>query len=868
MTAVRETLRSLVRAPGFALSVVVTLGLAVGANAAIFTLVDQVVFRPLPVEKPAELVAVSAPPLFRLVGPATATSSNTARSAGGEQVKVYGLAYPTFADFGKRIPVFSEMLAFFGADANLVVGDGALEVHGLLVTDNYFRMLGIRPALGRFPASGGERVTGDLAVAVLSHGFWQRQFGGDRSVLNRVIRLNDTALTVIGVAPAGFTGTVVGQRVDFFVPLQMAEDFLDARTRDWGRKARMNLRWDSPALNRLSVMVRLAPGQSRRDAEKAADAVYHQMQTEAIAAWTRPLNARERQLLASFHLTLLPAGFAGSQQEGAARTLDAVLSLLMAMVALVLVVAAGNVANLQVARGSAQARETAIRFALGATRWRLLRARLAEALALALLAGGVGFLLSSWLTALVPAVLGLSEMPPGVSAVPDRRVAVFTALVSAATGVLIWAVSALQITRRAGLPSLSGSSRQGGRARGMVLRRAVVLAQVTLSAALVCGAALLARSLIGLMLISPGFDINGVATFTVTPGGKGYDAVRARALVEDLIARTRALPGVVSATASSHLPLSGPSQGYWLIADDPGMDRGAPVSVDVIEAGSEYFETVGLRLAAGRGFATSDRAGSPKVAVLSEGLARQLFGGRPAVGRRVTFSRADATDTAVKWANRDAVFDIEVVGVVRDARSRSLRTPPAPTIYRPQLQANQPGPVTILFRTRHAMPALRDIQSLVRQVDATVPVGRYSTLRNVVAAGLARERLLAALSSAFGALAAALSAIGVLGLTGYLATRRTHEIGVRLALGCPRGRATRLVMREVAWLAGVGVLAGSALYLGASRYLRSALYELSPTDPLTTAGAVALLMAVTLAAAYIPARRAARVDPAVTLRSE
>ena len=426
----------------------------------------------------------------------------------------------------------------------------------------------------------------------------------------------------------------------------------------------------------------------------------------------------------------------------------------------------------------------------------------------------------------------------------------------------------IQITRSATLLSLSGSSLPRAHAGGLVLRRAVVLAQVTLSVALLCGAALLTRSLVALMLIDPGFHIDGLAALTVTRGGQAYDADRARAVAADLVTRARGLPGVVSASASSHLPLSGGTARNWLIADDPGMDRSAPVLVDTVQAGTEYFGTLRLPLVAGREFTPSDRVGSPNVAVLSESLARQLFGGRPAVGRRVAFSRADGTDSAVKWANRGDVFDIEVVGVARDARSHSLRTAPPATIYRPQLQGTPTGAVTILLRRRGVTPGLRDVQSLVRQVDSTLAVSEYSTLEDLAAAGLARERLLAALSSAFGVLAAVLSTMGVLGLTGSLVTRRTHEIGVRLALGCPRGRATRLIMREVVWLAGAGALAGGALYLAGSRYLGSALYELSPTDPVTTAAAVGLLMAVALVAAYVPARRAARVDPAVTLRNE
>ncbi len=868
MPAVKETLRTLVRAPGFAFSVVATLGLAIGANASVFTLVDQVIFRPLPVENPGELVVVSAPPL-PVNGPLMTMSSSQARGERGEELKVWGLSYASFVALATRVPAFRDAQAFFDVRATMPVAEHTVEVNALLVTDNYFGMLGIRPAVGRFPSSDDGRTPTEHAVAVLSHGFWQRQFGGDPQIVGRVVLLNGVGLTVLGVAPRDFAGTVLGMRVDIFAPLQIAEAFEDPKLRKMSGRFGMDMSWDSPLFNRLTVVARLAPGVARGDAEKVADVVYHQMQSEAINSLNRPASEQTRKRMATQHLTLLPAGLAGSQQLGTAQMLNTVLSMLMAMVALVLVVAAGNVANLFVARGSQRAREIAIRFALGACRWRLLRDRLVESLTLALLAGGVGFLLSSWLTSLLPLVLGLGEMPPGVSAGPDWRVAAFTACVSAATGVLIWAVSAIQITRRAGLPLLTGSGMTGVRGSGLMLRRSVVLAQIALSTALVCGAFSLTRSLVGLMLVEPGFEIGNLAAFTVTRGAQAYNPDQAREITAELVTRARAIPGVLSAAASSHLPLSGGTERRWLISDDPGMDRAAPVLVDAVQVCPEYFDTLRLPIMIGREFAASDRAQTPGVAVLSESLAGLLFGSRSAVGRRIAFSRADGTDSAVGFANKDAVFDIEVVGVARDVRSHSLRTPPPLTIYQPQSQADSGGrPVSVLFRTQAAALGLQAVQQLVRQVDPSLAVREYAALSHVASGGLSRERLLAALSSAFGALAAALTVIGVLGLTGFLVARRKHEIGVRLALGCSSGAATRLVMREVVWLSAVGTIAGAALYLGASRCLRSMLFELSPTDPATTAGAIAMLAGAALLAGYLPARRAARIDPAVTLRNE
>ena len=846
MNPLRETFRSLLHAPGFTLSVVVTLGLAIGANASIFTLIDQVIFRPLPVSHPDELVAVSAPPLP--VKPDSGTKGMIMAGNKGRagSAHLYGISYPNFNALRARMPMFHDMLAYSGLRANLQAGGEPVEVRGNFVTFNYFQMLGIRPALGRMLQAEDDRVPGGQAVAVLSHGFWQRRFGGDPSVLNRVIRLNDASLVVIGVAMAGFSGTAVGQNVDLFVPLEMTDQVAGIP----------GYPWDSPSMNVLQVMARLSPGQEREAAGKAANAIYRQMVAEGLAE-RGTLTPKDREYFAAATLALLPAGFAGDRQAGAARTLDSVLWLLMAMVAVVLLVAAGNVANLYVARGSARGRDTAIRLALGATRGRILRARFIESLTLALLSGAAGFLLSSWLVRLVPALLGLTEMPAGISGVPDWRVGLFAVAVATATGILTWAISAIQVTRSSSLPALSGSPREHALAGGMGLRRLMVLAQVGLSAALLCGCALLTRSLVGLMSVDPGFDTKNISAFTLTPAGKAYDAERTHALAVSLQEGARNLPGVIAASLATGLPLAGGSGGTWMTGDGAEPSSAAAEPVDIVEVGPAYFETLRLPVAAGREFTPADRTGAPKVAVINESLARRLFGQGPAVGRRIAYSQV-----------LNPVFDMEVVGVARDVRSRSLRSAPPPTVYLPLLQATHAGGFNVVLRTAGAAPTMRDVKALVHREDPSLPVGTLRTMRDIVASGLARERLLAALSSAFGALAAALSAIGVIGLTGFSVTRRAPEIGVRLALGATRGRIMWLVLREVVVLGAAGGLFGIALYLGVSRYLQSVLFELSPNDPATILGAVMLLIAVALAAGWIPARRAARLDPAVTLRAE
>jgi putative ABC transport system permease protein len=850
MRVLKDTVRGLVRAPGFALSVVATLGLAIGANAAIYSLVDQIIFRPLPVVRPQELVAVSAPPLpFPEPGPMVASGMRL-----GGNKPLIGVSYPNFTAIRDRMPMFQDVLAYNFLRANMLAGETPVEVRGLLVTLNYFQMLGVRPAIGRLPVAADEHVAGGVATAVLSYGFWQRQFGGDPTVINRVIRLKDAPLAIVGVAQEGFSGTEVGGRVDIFVPLQMTDQVAGLP----------RFSWDSPRLNTLQMMARLKEGESRENAEQAADAIYQQMLAER-AALTSRFTAKDLALFGRQHLSLLPAGFAGDRQAGAARTLAAVLWLLMGMVVVVLLVAAGNVSNLYVSRGSARARDTAIRLALGATRSGLLGQRLLESVTLALLAGAAGLLLSSWLASLLPIVLGLEELPPGVSTAADWRVAIFTGCVALAAGVLTWAISAIQVTRRATILTLGSTQPAAHEAGGLTLRRVMVVAQVALSTALLCGSALLTRSLVGLMAVDPGFTIDGISTFRVTPAGQAYDVARVHDMATALVERARRLPGVVDASVTNNLLGGG---GTWIVGDDRERTMGDATLVDVVDVGSSYFGTLGIPLVAGREFAPTDDRGRPKVAILSESLARVLFGTRPAVGRRIAFSRADGSGPEVIQANRGVEFDIEVVGVARDVRSRGPRQAPPLTAYFSYLQATSSFGFDVVVRTAGAAPTLTEVQSLVRNVDPAVPVGSFQTLRDIVNAGMTRERVLAALASAFGALAAALSVIGVLGLTGYSVTRRTREIGIRLALGAGRARVVRLVLVEVVALAAAGGVAGAALYVACSRYLQAVLFELSPTDAPTIAGAVLLLAAVAIGAGYVPARRAAALDPAITLRTE
>jgi predicted permease len=468
LTDLHRALRSIIRSPGLALVVITTLGLALAANIAVFSLLDKLVLRPLPVEKPSELVILSAPPLPS----GTASVSVGFRGKGSQAIR--GMSYPLYAGLRDRLNVFQGVLAQFRVRATMLAGAEPLQTNGVLATGNYFELLGVKAFLGRTLTPDDDRIAGGSPLVVITHGFWLRQFGGDPSVLHRTIRLNKVPMTIVGVLAPGFTGTVAGEVPDFFVPLCMAASFIRIP----------GFRYDAIGFNLYTAMARLAPGVDAKQAERLAEQVYQQLLADAVRQAPR-LTDEDRRLIASSHLSLLPGGYASSQPSALSRDLNTPLTLLMAMVALVLIVAAGNVANMLLARGEARSRETAIRFALGSTRWRLLREYLIESLLLCAGAGTLGFLLASWTSSLAPVALNVESLPAGVTSAPDYRASMVVILLSLTTGFGIWMASALRATGSSALPALIEHAGVGGHPRALHWRRGLVVAQVSLPCAAV-----------------------------------------------------------------------------------------------------------------------------------------------------------------------------------------------------------------------------------------------------------------------------------------------------------------------------------------------------------------------------------------------
>jgi len=831
-------LRGLRRMPGVALLVVLTLGLAIGANATVFSLIDRVAMRPLPVDKPQELVLVSAPAL------PSPPHSGGAIMVGGP--KSMGMDYPLVTALRDGLADMFSAVAVRRGWRFTLAADTAIEVRGEFVNAEYFTVFGLRTIAGRTFTAAETAERDGPAVVVLNHGFWVRQFGGDRSIVNRTIRLNNVPVTVIGVLAPGYSGTSVGLTPELFLPLGIG-DQVSALPKS------MPLRWDSPHFSVYMMVARLKPGVDRAHAETAARLLYERLLGEALARGAQ-LEEKYRQFIQEHPVRLEPAGTVGSEQSGLTRYLDVPLRLLMAMTVLVLVVAAGNVANLLLARGIARSHETAVCLALGARRWDLLRPRLVECFGLAVAAGTTGLVLAYWTGSVVPSLIGLGRDLAGVDTRPDARVAVFTAAVSVATGLFVWLTSALFLIRRRATETLSASRPlAAGGASTLGLRRGLVVLQVALSLALFCTSALLSRSLFNILSVDPGFDADGLVVFSVNPAAVGYEGDRLAGYERTLLERVRALPGVSRASATSMLPLSGGGGGT--VVHSREQAEGTRIVVDEAEVDDAFLATLGLPLLSGRGFDSRDIKGAPEVCIVNEAAARAITGRSDAVGRVVGYEGLLAT-----W---------QIVGVVRDTRNQSLKTAAAPTLFRPRAQARSSAPIGVLIRT--AAPGALTAQvagALVKRLDAGVAVTRFGSVADFARDALLRERMLAGLSLVFAGLSALLAAMGLFGLASFNVVRRTREIGIRLALGATRTAVERAVLGEVGALAALGTAIGLAVFAGASRVLRSQLFDVTPTDPPAIVAATLVLAVVACAAGLLPARRASRVDPAVTLRYE
>ena len=817
--------RVLRKNPGFTTVVVLTLGLGIGANASIFSLMDQVMLRSLPVRDPGELVQLDGPGAFR-----------------GRTFNAQTFSYPMYRDLRDRNEVFNGVLGRFATSMTAVWNGQSERVSGELVSGNYFEVLGVRPEIGRVFNEADDRTPGAHSVVVLSHGFWSRRFGADPSILNRTLVVNGHPLTIVGVSAKGFNGLQVGSNADVMVPLMMKAQM----TPTWNDLDNRQSRW-------LTIMARLKPGITAEQAEVQLNVIYRQINEHEIAQMSN-VSESFRKRFVEKHLEVLPGGRGLSDLRSEFST---ALVVLMWMVGVVLLIACANVANLLLARTASRQKEIALRLALGASRWRIVRHQLVESITLASLGAAVGLVLATWSGSLLLATLPGSDSARALSATPDARIVVFALGLGFVTALVFGIVPAVQATRpaAAGVLKDEAGSLAGGGHQARV-RRALVVGQVAMSMLLLAGAGLFARSLYNLRAVDPGFEVDRLLAFSIDPSLNGYSQSRIQQLFETMQNELSTIPGVRGVSMSEIGALSGNSWRMTIRVDGYQQKEGEDLNPGVDSVGPRYFATMGIPLIAGREFSDTDVLGAPRVAIVNETLARYFFGDTNPIGRRFGIGGSSPTE-------------IEIIGVARDVRTEELRDRAPRFVYLAYRQNDALTSLTFYVRTASDTPATTAaIRQTVQRLDANLPIYALRSMEAQVAESLFVERMIAGLSVAFGVLATLLAAIGLYGVMSYAVARRTREIGIRMALGAERARVRWLVLKEVIALAAVGVALGLGAALYATRRIEAQLFGITPNDPATLAGGVALLVFVALLAGWIPARRATNIDPMLALRTE
>ncbi|MET0555679.1 MAG: ABC transporter permease [Vicinamibacteria bacterium] len=818
--------RMLVKNPGFSAVIVLTLGLGIGANTAIFTLMDQVMLRPLPVEDPQQLVLLDGPGIFS-----------------GHTENDHTFSYPMYLQLRDRGgEAFSGLVARYPSDATLGWRGRTERVQVEAVTGNYFDVLGVRPALGRAFTPDDDRTPGAHPLVMLTHGFWSRRFASDPGVVGQTLSLNGHPMTVIGVAPASFQGVEVGRVVDVFLPVTMKA----ALTPTWDELLDWRSRW-------LNVFGRVPAGRTREQASAAINVVYAQALQEDLKTLTH-FSAERRTLFLAKKVGLLP-GVSGVSDLR--RQVTTPLVVLMGMVGLVLLIACANVANLLMARATARQKEVAIRLSLGASRGRLIRQLLVESVVLSLLGAAAGALLATWTGELLLRALPFENASRVLHSEPDLRVGLFTIVVSLLTGITFGLAPALQLTRPgvAGTLKDEAASVVGG--AGGRLRRGLVVAQVALSLLLLVGAGLFARSLYNLRVLDPGFQPERLVVFSLDPALSGYDEARVQAFAQRLQEELRGVPGVANAAPTTASLMSNSVWSRTVKVEGRERKDGEDWNPQTAAVAPGFMDTVGFKVVAGRDFAATDSQDAPKVVLVNEAFARFFFSGENPVGRRIGWGRP--TDT----------FELEIVGLVKDAKINNMRDDVPRMVYVPLAQQERVSGFAFYVRTSlpeaAVIPAVRQATA---RLDPQIPIYDLKTMEAEISESLFVERMVAVLSAAFGLLATLLAAVGLYGVMSYSVARRTREIGIRLALGAPRERVLTMVLREVGVLGAWGLGLGLPLSLALSRLVSAQLFGLPPHDPLTLLAATALLACVTVLAGLVPARRAMRVDPMLALRYE
>jgi len=832
---VKYGFRMLVKNPGFTAIAVLTLALGIGANTAIFSLLSQVLLRRLPVRNPEQLVILKSP------GPKRGHVWSD-----GDDSEIF--SYPLYKGIAKNTSVFDGVIARYEFSASIATRGQTDRGSGELVTGNYFEALGVGPALGRLLTAADDDVQGAHPVLVLSHGYWTQHFGGDSGVLNQTLLVNDTVMTIVGVAQAGFTGIQVGQTPDIFVPMTMKGQMTPIRNGldDWNDSF-------------LAILARLKPGVSKEQAEAAINVDYHpllEQQMEHLGSGGDHLHGKDRDEFLGKKVALYPGAQGRTTVQ---RDSGPAIWALFAMVGLVLLIACTNVANLLLAKGAARQREFAIRSALGATKGLMIRQLMVESLLCAVAGGGLGLLLGSWLMNILTQAVVSEGGVQGITSKVDASVLGFAAAATVASALVFGLLPAWRVARGSVSQVLKDQGSTGSAGPGHVrFRKVLVAGQVAFTALLLAGATLFAQTLWNLRKQNLGLSTENLITFSISPQLSGYDAPKTIALVDQLRQRLAGLPGV-SGVGSSQIPvLTGTDMGTNITVEGAQSLETDEQHINFDAVSPNYFSTMKVPLLSGREFTDADTATSSKVTIINEAMMKKFFSNRNPIGVHIAMGSGDGKKP-----------DIEIVGVVKDAKESHVRDNARPYFYRPYAQFGKLFGMTFYVRTNHdPLLIANDLRQAVRQQDANLPLYELKTVSRVVDEDLFAERVIAGLSSSFGALAGILAALGIYGVLAYLVVQRTREIGIRLALGAASGHVRALVFKEVGWMVLAGVVVGLPSAYALARLSASLFYGVHAGDITVYLISLSVIVMIAAVACYVPSRRATRIDPIVALRYE
>jgi predicted permease len=825
----RLAVRGLRRSPLFSIVAILSLALGIGANTAIFTLIDQILLRKLPVSRPEELV------MLYQEGPHNGSNMGTRAHS-----------YPIYQEYQKRAEPLSEVLARRLADTSVSIDNTTERLDAELVSGNYFTMLGVKPAVGRvFNSQDDDQVYSGHPVVVLGYDYWTRRFNRDPGVVGRKILVNNYPMTIVGVSAAGFAGLDPARAPQIRVPLQMKPVVLPEW--EW-------VRLDDPRARWVQVFARLKTGWTVESARAPLQGLFmqiraHEMTLPGAKDWSQ--FARDRFMTGQLRIEAADVGFSGIRND-----FSTSLMVLMCMVGLVLLIACANVANLLIARGIMRQREIAVRLSLGSSRRQLVRQLLVESLVLSFAGGALGVFLAAALTRALLALVPSGGNPLLIQPTPDARILLFTFALALTTGIVFGLLPALRASRPDPWTTLKDTVGSiAGAGGSLFLRKGLVSAQVALSFLLLFGAGLFVRSLQNLQGTDTGVALDNLVTFQVSPALSGYDNERTNNFYERLLERVRSAPGVKSAGLAQVPILAGDEWDSSMSVEGHQAKDGEDMQAFMNALSPGYFETMQIPFVEGRDFTRLDSKREGTVAIVNRKFAQHFFPNQSAIGKRIGWGSGPRSK-----------LTIEIVGVVADSLYEGPREGVRRQVFVPKWGN---GSAVFYVRTQAASEsAFGVLRNEVKQIDAAMPIYALKTVEGQLDETLLNDHLIALLSAGFGLLATVLASIGLYGVMAFVVARRRKELGLRLALGADPGNVLWLVMREVLLLLALGLAVGIPAAIGLGRYVSTQLYGIHPNDPWIAGATVALLAVVSAAAGMIPARRASRIDPILALRYE